>query len=129
MIAGAGAAGGLGVLPLGGHRRHAAGAKLLSVTARQDPAVRKAIATIGEDAWTAIQYTNAIYDDVSQQWISDAEVAEIGYTAFASRAKAKHVAARLIVRRVKDLNPANQSELFTAYRYHAVFTNLSLIHI
>ena len=31
--------------------------------------------------------------------------------------------ARLIVRRVKDMNPDNQSELFTAYRYHAVFTN------
>ena len=94
-----------------------------SITARQDPAVRKAIATIDEQAWTAIKYTNAIFDEAGQQWISDAEVAEIGYTAFASRAKAKHVTARLIVRRVKDQNPANQSELFTAYRYHAVFSN------
>ena len=57
------------------------------------------------------------------RWISDAEVAEIGYTAFTSRRKAQHVSARLIVRRVPDLNPANQSELFTVYRYHAVFTN------
>jgi hypothetical protein len=97
-----------------------------SVTARQDPAVRKAIATIDEQAWTAIKYTNAIFDDDQQRWISDAEVAEIPYTAFASRAKAKHVTARLIVRRVRDLNPANQSELFTAYRYHAVFTNSPL---
>lgn len=27
------------------------------------------------------------------------------------------------MRRDPDLNPANQSELFTAYRYHAVFTD------
>jgi hypothetical protein len=94
-----------------------------SITARQDPAVRKAIATIGPDAWTAIKYTNAIFDEDQQRWISDAEVAEIGYTAFTSKAKANHVTARLIVRRVKDMNPDNQSELFTAYRYHAVFTN------
>ena len=30
------------------------------------------------------------------------------------------------MRRVKDMNPLNQSELFTAYRYHAVFTNSPL---
>jgi hypothetical protein len=91
-----------------------------SITARQDRAVRKAIATIEADAWTAIKYTNAIYDEDQQRWISDVEVAEV---AFTSRAKAKHITARLIVRRVKDLNPANQGELFTAYRYHAVFTD------
>ncbi|MCA1694155.1 MAG: IS1380 family transposase [Actinobacteria bacterium] len=96
-----------------------------SITARQDKAVRKAIATIGEQAWTAIKYTNAIYDEDSQRWISDAEVAEISYTAFAAK-KAKRVTARLIVRRVKDMNPANQGELFTAYRYHAVLTNSPL---
>ena len=94
-----------------------------SITARQDPAIRKAIATIGPDAWTAIKYTNAIFDADQQRWISDAEVAEIPYTAFSSRRRDQHVSARLIVRRVKDMNPANQSELFTAYRYHAVFTN------
>jgi hypothetical protein len=92
-----------------------------SITARQDQAVRKAIATIGPDAWTAIKYTNAIFDEDQQRWISDAEVAEIDYTAFSSRRRDQHVSARLIVRRVKDMNPANQSELFTAYRYHAVF--------
>ena len=30
------------------------------------------------------------------------------------------------MRRVTDMNPNNQSELFTAYRYHAVFTNSPL---
>jgi hypothetical protein len=97
-----------------------------SITARQDPAVRKAIATIGPDAWTPIKYTNAIYDEDQRQWISDAEVAEIGYTAFSSRPKTNHVTARLIVRRVRDLNPANQSELLTANRYHAVFSDSPL---
>jgi len=97
-----------------------------SITARLDPAVRKAIATIDPDAWTPIKYTNAIYDEDQRQWISDAEVAEIGYTAFSSRPKTNHVTARLIVRRVRDLNPANQSELFTAYRYHAVFSDSPL---
>ena len=97
-----------------------------SITARQDKAVRKAISSIGDDTWTTIKYTNAIFDEQSGQWISDAEVAEIDYTAFTSRPKAKHVTARLIVRRVKDMNPNNQSELFTAYRYHAVFTNSPL---
>jgi hypothetical protein len=97
-----------------------------SITARQDPAVRAAIATIDADAWTPIKYTNAVFDEHQQRWVSDAEVAEIPYTAFRSRPKAKQVTARLIVRRVPDLNPNNQSEMFTAYRYHAVFTDSPL---
>ncbi len=97
-----------------------------SITARQDKAVRKAIASIEPDAWTTIRYTDAVFDEQQQRWISDAEVAEIPYTAFTSRPQAKHVSARLIVRRVKDMNPNNQRELFTAYRYHAVFTNSPL---
>jgi len=96
-----------------------------SITARQDKAVRKAIATIDDGAWTPIKYTDAIFDEDQQCWVSDAEVAEIDYTAFAGK-KATRVSARLIVRRVKDMNPNNQSELFTAYRYHAVFTNSPL---
>ncbi len=97
-----------------------------SITARQDKAVRKAITTIDDRAWTAIKYTDAVFDEQQQRWISDAEVAEIPYTAFTSKPKAKHVKAKLIVRRVTDMNPNNQSELFTAYRYHAVFTNSPL---
>jgi len=97
-----------------------------SITARQDPAVRKAIAAIDDDAWTTIKYTNAVFDEAQQRWISDAEVAEIPYTAFTSKRKDQQITARLVVRRVKDMNPDNQSELFTAYRYHAVFTNSPL---
>jgi hypothetical protein len=97
-----------------------------SITARQDKAVRRTIATITPNAWTTISYTNALYDEQQQRWISNAEVAEIPYTAFTSKPTAQHVTARLLVRRVIDMNPDNQSELFTAYRYHAVFTNSPL---
>ena len=80
-----------------------------SITARQDKAVRKAIASIDNDAWTSIKYTNAVFDEDQQRWISDAQVAEIAYTAFTSRPKAKHVRARLIVRRGHRHEP-QQSE-------------------
>lgn len=98
-----------------------------SITARMDPAIRAAITTIADDAWVAIKYPHAIWDEGEQRWISDAEVAEVPFTAFTSRRKADHVPARLIVRRVKRLNPksvpAGQSELFATYRHHAVFTD------
>lgn len=75
----------------------------------------------------AIKYPEAIWDEAEQRWISDAQVAEIDYAAFTSRKKADHVPARLIVRRVKRLNPATadveQGELLPACRHHAVFTN------
>lgn len=96
-----------------------------SITARQDVAVRKAIEQIPPDAWVPIQYTNAVWDDTAQAWISEAEVAETTYTAFVSRA-AHRVTARLIVRRVPDANPAHQNPLFTVYRHHAVFTDSPL---
>src|SRR3954451_6910439 len=101
-----------------------------SITARMDPAIRRAITTIGDDAWVTIKYPNAIYDEDEGRWVSDAEVAEVPFTAFTSRRKAEHVPARLIVRRVKRLNPASvpagQSALFGQYRYHAVFTDSPL---
>jgi hypothetical protein len=97
-----------------------------SITARLLPPVRRAIDAIPDDAWTPIKYTNAVYDETAQAWISEAEVAELPFTAFTSKAKKKQATARLIVRRVPDVNPANQSPLFTVYRYHAVFTNSPL---
>jgi hypothetical protein len=102
----------------------AAGA-CFSVTVRMDPKIRAAIAAIGEDAWTPITYPRAVWDEDQQRLISDAEVAEVPYTAFASR-KGKAITARLIVRRVKDLNrkaSQGQDELFTIWRYHALFTD------
>ena len=107
---------------------HAGGAKF-SVTARLNKAATRAIAGIDEQAWTPIRYPNAVFDDEQQRWISDAEVAEVPFTAFTSHPKADHVTARLIVRRVKRLNPTiakTQGELLPGYRYHAVFTNVEL---
>jgi hypothetical protein len=109
-------------------RRHGA---RFSVTARKDRAVTAAIAGIGDDAWTAIHYPRAVFDDQLGQWVSDAEVAEIGFTAFASRGKARQVTARLIVRRVRDANPDHvtldaQGELFRVWRHHAVLTDSPL---
>jgi len=98
-----------------------------SVTARMDPAVRRAITGIDENAWRPIHYPNAVWDEDEQRLVSDAEVAEIDFTAFTSRRKAEHIDARLIVRRVKRLNPASvpagQDALFATYRHHAVFTD------
>jgi hypothetical protein len=105
-----------------------AGARF-SVTARLTPTVVKAIASIDELAWTPIRYPNAIYDEDDQRWVSDAEVAEVDFTAFTNRRRCEHVTARLIVRRVRRLNPATmppgQTEAFAVYRYHAVFTDSS----
>ena len=96
-----------------------------SVTARMDPAVTAAITSIPEGAWTAIKYPRAIWDDQLRAWVSDAEIAEIPYTAFTSR-KGQAITARLIVRRVRDLNPKaaeGMGELFPVWRYHPVFTD------
>ena len=118
-----------------------------SITARMNPAVTAVIGRIREADWTPITYPHAVWDDDEQRLISDAEIAEIGYTAFTSRRKADHIGARLIVRRVKHLNPTTtqpkstsattkatkatkatdsapeQRELFSLYRYHAVFSD------
>ena len=107
------------------HRTH------FSITARKDRAVTAAIALIPEDAWTRIRYPHAVFDDQLQQWVSDAEVAEIGFTAFTSKPKARQVTARLIVRRVRDANPEHvhvnaQGELFRVWRHHAIFTDSPL---
>jgi len=98
-----------------------AGARF-SVTVRMDPKVRAAIAAIPGDAWTPIRYPRAVWDDQLRRWVSDAEVAETEYTAFTSRT-GQAITARLIVRRVRDLSPQAQGELFPLWRYHAVFTD------
>jgi hypothetical protein len=42
---------------------------------------------------------DAVWDQVEQPWISDAELAEVPFTAFTSRRKAEHLTARLLVHR------------------------------
>ena len=96
-----------------------------SVTAPMNRAVKAAIASIPGTAWTPIRYPRAIWDDQLRCWVSDAEVAEVEYTAFTSK-KGQAITARLIVRRVKDLNrkaAQGQDELFPVWRHHAVFTD------
>jgi len=97
----------------------------VSVTVRLDKRVKAAIATIADDAWQTINYTDAIFDEDSGRWISRAEVAEIPFTAFTSKKKADHVPGRLVVRRIPDLNPkaaSGQATLFDTWRFHAFFT-------
>lgn len=100
----------------------------VSVTARMDAHVKKTIAAIDEDAWQTIEYTNAIYDEDNQRWISSAEVAEIDFTAFVSRKKSEQVTGRLVVRRIPELNPkdVDAPTLFDTYRFHPFFTTSDL---
>lgn len=108
---------------------HAAlkGGAAVSVTVRMDKRVKAAIATIDDDAWTTIEYTDAVFDEATGRWISRAEVAEIGFTAFAAQKKTDHVPGRLVVRRIPDFNAeknkaAGQDTLFDTWRFHAFFT-------
>jgi Transposase DDE domain group 1 len=96
----------------------------VSITVRLDSKVKTAIASIDEHAWIPIEYTDALYDEASGQWISRAEVAEIGFTAFSSKKASQHVPGRLVVRRIPDLNPTTdgQATLFDTWRFHAFFT-------
>ncbi|HEY7429897.1 MAG TPA: IS1380 family transposase, partial [Streptosporangiaceae bacterium] len=113
------------------HAIRAAGARF-SVTVPLNPSICAAIAAVGDGAWTPIRYPEAIWDDQLGCWVSEAEAAETGYTAFTGhpvkkgQRKDRAITARLIIRRVKDQNTkaaAGQGELFPVWRYHAVFTD------
>jgi hypothetical protein len=93
-----------------------------SLVMTRNPAIDRAITAIEETAWTPVSYPGAVRDPDTGAWISDAEVAEIGYTAFASTKD--RIAARLIVRRVKDA--CYPDALFPVWRYHPFFTNTDL---
>jgi len=96
-----------------------------SLTIRTDPLIRKAIAAIPDDAWTAIRYPEAIFDDQLDAWISDAEVAETLFTAFKS--KGAPVTARLVVRRIPEAQPQpDQQGLFQVWRYYGFITNVPI---
>lgn len=97
----------------------------VSITARLTTDIRAAIATIDEQAWTGIEYPDALFDDETGTWISRAEVAEIAFTAFAYQKKSHRTPGRLIVRRIPDLRPKTATEqhgLFDVWRFHAFFT-------
>ena len=107
-----------------------------SVTARMNPKVKAAITGIAEESWAAIKYPKAIWEDDDTvpgggYWVSDAEVAEVDFVAFTGRRKNDHVPCRLVVRRVRRLQPAasdgtEQGALFATYRHHAFITNSTL---
>jgi len=95
-----------------------AGARFSFVLVK-NAAVNRAIAGIGDDAWAPVRYPGAVIDPDTGELISDAEVAEVPFTAFASTRGP--VTARLIVRRVRDR--AETEELFPVWRYHPFLTD------
>src|SRR5680860_1186445 len=81
-----------------------------SVTVKLNSAIRKAIATTPDGAWTEIPY-----------WLEGgADVAETTYTAFAGTKDA--VELRLIVRRVRP-TPGSQLAMDVVFDYHAILTD------
>ncbi|GAU71581.1 Clp family protein [Streptomyces sp. NBRC 110611] len=85
-----------------------------SVTVRQDPKIKAAIAAIPDDAWMPIPYW------LSTPEVSGADVAETAYTCFAHTKTP--VTVRLIVRRARP-TPGSQLALFTTYDHHAFVTD------
>ena len=76
----------------------------MSVTVRMNPQIKAAIAAIDAEAWTTIEYTDAVFDEASRRWVSRAEVAEIEFTAFVGQKQSERVPGRLVVRRIPDFN-------------------------
>ena len=95
-----------------------------------NPQVSRAIAAIPEHAWTTIKYPRAVFDAHKRRWVSDAQVAQIDFTAFTSYPMDQQIPCRLVVRRVQRLNPKatthGQGELFATWRHHAFVTNSTL---
>jgi hypothetical protein len=104
-----------------------AGGAAVSVTVRMNASIRAAIAAIGDQAWTTIEYTDAILEEATGRWISRAEVAETPFVAFAAQKKADQVPGRPVVRRIPDVNAevhaaAGQDTLVDLCRFHAFVT-------
>ena len=93
-----------------------------SLVLTKNRAVQRAIDSIADTQWTPVRYPGAVHDPDTGGWISDAEVAEVPYTAFA--ATGDRITARLVVRRVKDAR--HPDGLFPVWRYHPFFTNSTL---
>lgn len=90
-----------------------------SITTARNPSIDAAINSIDDQTYTPVHYPGAVTDPDTGELISDAQVAEVEYTAFADN---RHrFTGRLIVRRVLDAN--TQDPLFPVWRYHPFFTN------
>jgi hypothetical protein len=85
----------------------------------RNPAVDAAIGSIPDEAFVAVQYPGAVEDPDTGELISDAQVSQVEYTAFADTRY--EITATLVVRRVLDAN--TQDPLFPVWRYHPFFTN------
>ena len=90
-----------------------------SLVMTKNRAIQRAIASIPDTAWTPVRYPERVQDPETGAWISDAEVAEVTYTAFAHTKD--RITARLVVRRVKDARYPDA--LFPVWRHHPFFTN------
>jgi hypothetical protein len=95
-----------------------AGARFSLAIARNST-VDAAINSIGDDAYVPVRYPGAVEDPDTGQLISDAQAAEVEYTAFADTGY--EFTGWLVVRRVLDAN--TQDPLFQVWRYHPFFTN------
>jgi DDE family transposase len=95
-----------------------AGASFSFAIARNS-SVDAAIASIPDEAFVAVQYPGAVTDPDTGELISDAQVSEVEYTAFAGTRY--EITGWLVVRRVLDAN--TQDPLFPVWRYHPFFTN------
>ena len=93
-----------------------------SLTLTKNRAVQRAIDSITEDQWTPVRYPGAVRDPDTGAWISDAEVAEVPYTAFA--ATGDRITARLVGRRVNHARYPDA--LFPLWRHHPFFTDSTL---
>jgi hypothetical protein len=85
-----------------------AGATFSFAIARNS-AVEAAIASIPDDAFVPVRYPGTVTDPDTGELISDAQVSEMEYTAFAAEKRYK-ITGRLVVRRVLDAN--TQDPLF-----------------
>src|SRR3954447_9760795 len=93
-----------------------------SLVMTKNRAITRAIAAIPDTAWTPVRYPGAVQDPETGAWISDAEFAEVPYTAFA--ATTDRITARLVPRRAKAARYPHA--LFPVSRYHPFFTNSTL---
>jgi hypothetical protein len=91
---------------------------MFSFAIARNPAVDAAITTIPDEQYQPVHYPGAVVDPDTGQLISDAQVAEVPFTAFAGNRY--RFTGRLVVRRVLDAN--TQDPLFPVWRYHPFFT-------
>lgn len=80
-----------------------AGAEV-SVTVRMDPRVKTAIDTIDDDAWTPIEYTDAVFDEHNQIWISRGGGRRDSLHRVRFQEEDRAGPRSAVVRRIPDLN-------------------------